>query len=168
MLKGQDLVVLAALMGNENDTLHEPYAELGRRTCLSASETHASVKRLLAAALLGGDRRVRKRNALEFLVHGLRYAFPLRPLGETAKGLATAYAAPVASGAFASTGLKPVWRSPGGEVFGQAFEPLYATAPQAAAKDRGLYDRLAVLDMLRGGRLRERQFAEVKLGEMLS
>lgn len=166
MLKGQDLVVLAALMGD--DASHEPYAGLGRRTCLSVSETHASVKRLLAAALLGGDRRVRRRNAIEFLVHGLRYAFPLRPVGKMAKGLATAYAAPVASGAFASTGLKPVWRSPDGDVFGQAFEPLYATAPQAAAKDRGLYDRLAVLDMLRGGRLRERQFAEGKLEEMLT
>ncbi len=166
MLKGQDLVVLAALMGD--DASHEPYAGLGRRTCLSASETHASVKRLLAASLLGGDRRVRRRNAIEFLVHGLRYAFPLRPVGEMAKGLATAYAAPVASGAFVSTGLKPVWRSPDGDVFGQAFEPLYATAPQAAAKDRGLYDRLAVLDMLRGGRLRERQFAEAKLEEMLT
>lgn len=166
MLKGQDLVVLAALMGGEAS--HEPYSGLGRRTCLSASEAYASVKRLLAAALLGGDRRVCKRNALEFLIHGLRYAFPLRPLGGTAKGLATAYAAPVAEGAFASTRMKPVWRSPDGEVFGQAFEPLYETVPLAATKDRALYDRLAVLDMLRGGRLRERQFAESKLEEMLS
>ena len=148
MLKGQDLVVLAALMGGEAS--HEPYSGLGRRTCLSASEAYASVKRLLAATLLGGDRRVCKRNALEFLIHGLRYA------------------APVAEGAFASTGMKPVWRSPDGEVFGQAFEPLYETVPLAATKDRALYDRLAVLDMLRGGRLRERQFAESKLEEMLS
>lgn len=165
MLKGQDIVVLAALMSG--DASHEPYVELGRRVCLSASETHAAVKRLLAATLLDGDRRVRKRNALEFLIHGLRYAFPLRPVGEVAKGLATAYAAPVAAGTFATTGMKPVWSSPDGEVFGQVFEPLYGTVPRAAANDRGLYDRLAVLDMLRGGRLRERQFAETKLEEML-
>ncbi len=76
--------------------------------------------------------------------------------------------APVADGAFAVAGTCPVWRSQSGKMYGQAFEPLYATAPTAAAKDRELYDRLAVIDMLRGGRLRERRFAEAKITEMIS
>lgn len=165
MLKGQDIVVLAALTDGERPG--ETYASLGKRVRLSAAETHAAVKRLVEASLLGADRRVLRRNALEFLVHGIRYAFPLRPAGLAANGLATAYAAPVAKDAFASTGLVPVWRTPAGTTFGQAFEPLYATAPEAAAQNTALYDRLALIDMLRGGRLRERQFAERKIAEML-
>ena len=41
-------------------------------------------------------------------------------------------------------------------------------APKAAANDLSLYDRLALIDMLRGGRLRERSFSEMKLKEMLA
>ena len=46
--------------------------------------------------------------------------------------------------------------------------PNGPTAPQAAEGNQGLYDRLALIDMLRGGRIRERQFAEQKLKEILA
>lgn len=165
MLKGQDIVVLAAIMDGRRQG--ESYAQLGAHTCLSASETHAAVKRLQDASLIGPDRHVLKRNVLEFLIHGIRYAFPFRSTGVMAKGMPTSYAAPVADGAFAVAGTCPVWRSQSGHMYGQAFEPLYATAPNAAVKDRGLYDCLALIDMLRGGRLRERRFAESKITEMI-
>ena len=166
MIKGQDIVVLAALMDSrrQNDT----YAELGVRVCLSASETHAAVNRLLNAVLITASRRALWRNAMEFLVHGIRYTFPLRSAGAMARGLPTAYAAPVAEGRFAATGICPVWSWNGGSMYGQPVEPLYRTAPEAAANDRGLYDRLALIDMLRGGRLRERLFAQKKLEEMIA
>ena len=88
-------------------------------------------------------------------------------MGALVRGMPTAYAAPVAEGAFAVAGMCPVWRSQAGDVYGQAFAPLYETVPDAAAKDRRLYDALAVIDMLRGGRLRERAFAEKKLMELI-
>ena len=44
MIKGQDVVVLAALLENGAEEL--PYAELGKVARLSVSETHAAVKRL--------------------------------------------------------------------------------------------------------------------------
>ena len=165
MLKGQDIVVLAAIMGGQRQGAS--YAQLGAHACLSASEAHAAVKRLQTASLIGPDRHVLKRNVLEFLIHGIQYAFPFRSTGVMAKGMPTSYAAPVADGAFAVAGMCPIWRSPSGHMTGLAFEPLYATVPKAAAKDRELYDRLAVIDMLRGGRLRERRFAESKISEMI-
>ena len=165
MIKGQDIVVLAALM--DANRQKNTYAELGAHVRLSASETHAAVNRLLDAALINAERHALKRNAMEFLVHGLRYAFPLRPAGVMSKGLPTAYAAPVAEGQFATTGICPVWSWNGGDTYGQCVEPLYKTAPEAAANDKSLYDWLALLDMLRGGRLRERLFAQKKLGEMM-
>lgn len=166
MLKGQDIVVLAALMSDER--ARETYSDLGRHVCLSASETHAAVKRLQEAALVNAHRQPFRRNILEFLVHGLRYAFPFRPAGGMTKGLATGYAAPIAADEFAATGTTPIWSCTAGNTYGQPFEPLYATAPEAAARDANLYGQLALLDMLRGGRIRERQFAEKKLMEMLA
>ena len=165
MIKGQDVVVLAALLENGAEEL--PYAELGKVARLSVSETHAAVKRLQEAVLLNANRVPVRRNVNEFLVHGLRYAFPLRSSGKLAKGLPTGYAAPVAASVFASTGRQPVWESSNGRTYGQVFEPIYPTAPQAAEGNQGLYDRLALIDMLRGGRIRERQFAEQKLKEIL-
>ena len=164
MLKGQDIVVLAALM--DEGRADEPYAELARRVRISASEAHAAVRRLRESRLVGSDRRVQRRNAMEFLLHGLRYAFPLRSAGRTVRGMPTSYAAPVARDAFAVSGAAPVWQTGDGGAFGQAVEPLYPTAPAAATDSPELYDRLAILDMLRGGRLRERQFAEERLREM--
>jgi len=165
MIKGQDIVVLAALMDQGAEKL--AYAEIGKIVKLSVSEAHAAVKRLQESALLNANRVPVRHNVSEFFIHGLRYAFPLRSAGKLAKGLPTAYAAPVASEAFVSTGLQPIWEIPGGTAYGQAFEPIYPTAPQAAEANRGLYDRLVLVDMLRGGRLRERRFAERKLQEIL-
>ena len=166
MIKGQDIVILAILMGSNSNGLS--YTNLGKAAHISVSEAHAAVKRLVESSLLNADKRLRKRNVREFLIHGLRYVFPLCPTGRLAKGLPTSYAAPVAVDEFASTGLVPVWSSSQGKVFGQAFEPIYPTAPCAAAVDRALYDRLAIFDMLRGGRLRERKFAEAKLEEVMA
>ena len=70
MLKGQDIVILAAIMDGRRQG--ESYAELSERACLSVSEAHAAVRRLREASLIGENRRVVKRNAVEFLVHGIR------------------------------------------------------------------------------------------------
>ena len=165
MLKGQDMVVLAALM---TDGAHEAsYAQLAKRAWLSVSETHGAVRRLQDAALVDGGNHVRARNTTEFLMHGLRYIFPLKMTQERSYGVPAFYAAPLAAGDFAYTGDAPVWKSPSGGVFGRVVEPLYPSAPEAAANDRQIYDRLAAMDMLRGGRIRERLFAERKVEEFL-
>ena len=165
MIKGQDMIVLAALM---TDDAHEAsYAQLAKRARLSVSETHGAVRRLQDAALVDVNNNVRARNATEFLVHGLRYVFPLKMTQERSYGVPALYAAPLASGDFAYTGDAPVWKSPSGGVFGRVVEPLYPSAAEAAANDREIYDRLAAMDMLRGGRVRERAFAERKIEEFL-
>ena len=165
MIKGQDIVILASLMGANDDA--STYLEIGKRAKLSASEAHAAVRRLQESMLLNDDRKPVKRNVMEFLVHGLRYMFPFRESG-LAMGMPTAYAAPIAAEEFAVSGLAPVWSTADGKVYGKAYVPIYPTAPLAAAEDSELYDRLVLIDMLRGGRLRERKFAERKLQEVMS
>lgn len=165
MIKRQDIVVLTTLLDEEASKL--TYAELGRISGVSASEAHAAVKRLQQSSLVGISRRLRNKSVLEFLVHGLRYLFPLILTGKTAKGMPTAYAAPGVADAFATTGMVPVWACDTGMVVGRVCEPLYPTVPQTVSNNPRLYARLAMMDMLRGGRLRERQFAEQKFTEIL-
>ena len=166
MIKGQDIVVLAQLMNRDAGAL--TYAELGKAAKISASEAHSSMRRLQEASLVNSERRVIKRNVREFLFHALRYFFPLKYSGMLTKGMPTAYSAPVAQGVFSSSGLSPVWSGSYGTVLGQGVEPIYPTAPDAASNNPVLYDTLALIDMLRGGRIRERLFAENKIEEMLA
>lgn len=164
-MKGQDLVVLAKLLDPEARSLG--FLELGRALALSASEAHAAVRRLRDCGLVDAARAPIRRNALEFLFSGLRYVFPFRPSGGPVRGLPTAWAAPVARGVFAVDGPAPVWETPDGDAVGPAYAPLYPTVPRAARADRALYDRLALFDLARGGRLRERAWAREQLEAMM-
>ena len=104
----------------------------------------------------------------EFLIHALKYEFPIKTSRVLCMGMPTSYAAPVAADEFSFSGYVPVWPCSKGSVQGLSFEPVYPTVPSAAEADRGMYDRLAVFDMLRAGRIRERKFAELRLQEMFA
>ena len=104
---------------------------------------------------------------LEFLVHGARYAFPPDRGGVT-RGLPTAHAAPPLASEIVGSDLPPVWPDPEGTVRGEAFSPLYRSAPAAARRDARLYSCLALLDAIRGGRARERKLAEEHLRRIVA
>ena len=165
-MKSQDMLVLSVLMKKGAGKLS--YSGIGRNAKISVSEAFAAVKRLREADLVNSAHDIRRRNVEEFLFHGLRYMFPLKVTGEMASGMPTGFAAPVSSDAFAVCGHVPVWNSRRGDTVGRVCEPIYPTAPDAAAEDSAVYAHLALMDMLRGGRLRERRFAEEKLKEMLA
>ena len=165
MIKSQDILVLAALMGSKDE--NPSYVRIADRAKLSVSESFAAVGRLKDASLINAERRVNRSNALEFLSHALRYICPVRYGNGEATGLPTAFAAPVAAGEFAVSGAIPVWPCEGGTASGRPLEPIYPSAPKAAAADRTVYDNLALFDMLRGGHLRERAFAVGKIGGAL-
>jgi hypothetical protein len=99
----------------------------------------------------------------EFLIHGIKYAFPAEH-GAPSRGIPTSYAAEPLSRLIA-TGDEPipVWPYARGQKRGIAFAPLYKMAPVAALKDPFLYEQLALIDAIRDGRPRERQLAEQEL-----
>lgn len=157
-LKPQDVLVLLKLA-----VIREPmwtYAGLAGDLGMSVSEAHAAVKRLVAAQLVFADSRtVFHGNAVEFLVHGVRYAFP-GGWGSQAVGLPTAYAAPpLNKRILPGTALPPVWASGLGTTPGIALTPLYRSVPEAAHRDSELYELLALVDALRIGKARERKLA---------
>lgn len=165
VLKPQDLVIALklAVLGPGAWT----YESLAKDLAMSPSETHSGVKRLIQAKLLTPNRTVIRESLREFLVHGVRYAFP-PSLGGKARGIPTAHAAePLAEEIQASDEDLPVWPYAEGTVRGQSFSPLYRSVPEVALKDRALYELLALTDAVRGGRARERELAAKMLGERL-
>ena len=164
VLKPQDVVV--ALKLSEFDRKRPPFAQIAEELSMSASEVHAAVRRGQAAHLLHGPELGQRPNykALEeFLIHGLKYAFPAQH-GAMTRGLPTSYAAePLRRYVRAGNEPLPVWPHPAGPVRGAAFEPLYPSVPEAAKRDPHLYELLALVDAIRDGRVRERQMAEKEL-----
>lgn len=163
--KPQDVVVALRLAMGAADI---SYADLAKELGMSASEVHAAVRRLQEARLLEPDsRRVRLEAFRNFLVHGVPYVFPASPKQLT-RGVPTAWAAPPLSAKIDASGqVPPVWPDPDGTVQGSAIKPLYSSVPNAARRSPALYDLLALVDALRIGRARERNLAEIELGERL-
>lgn len=168
ILKPQDILVLLKLIAihSKDWTYNSLAIELG----MSPSEVHSAIKRALLAnlALQKKDKVIPFiRNLEEFIVHGLKFVYvPKR--GEMVRGIPTAHAAPPMKSAFISDGEPPpVWPDPKGEVRGIAFSPLYKSVPKAARTDPELYELLVLVDGIRSGRARERDFAIKELKKRL-
>jgi DNA-binding Lrp family transcriptional regulator len=163
-LKPQDVYVALKIVAA--GTGRPPYARLAVELAMSPSEVHACVKRAEASGLLHGAQFAGRPNLTaleEFLLHGLRYAFPAER-GKLARGVATSYAAaPLRGKVEAGSDPAPVWPYEEGPVRGVSFTPLYKTAPQAALRDAVFYEYLVLADALRDGRARERRVAEGEL-----
>lgn len=165
-LLSQDVVVLAKLISYGGN--RPSIAQLAADLSLSSSQVHLSLKRLERSHLIDGQGgRPLLRAVEEFLLHGVKYAFPARR-GETTRGIPTAYAAPPLNAHIVESGdLPPVWPDAEGDRRGITLEPLHKTVPRAARKDPVLYELLALVDVLRDGRARERRLAERELSARL-
>ena len=165
-LLSQDVVVLVKLVTYGGD--RPSIAQVAGDLALSPSQVHASLKRLERSRLIDAQTgRPLLKAVEEFLIHGVKYVFPVQR-GEATRGIPTAYAAPPLSDQIAADGdLPPVWPDADGDVRGVTLEPLHRTAPKAARTDPALYELLALIDALRDGRVRERHWAEKELSVRL-
>jgi DNA-binding Lrp family transcriptional regulator len=164
-LQPLDVPVALALLEHPEST----YPDLARRLHISLSTAHSAVKRLEWAGLVArfqGRLRVDRAGLEEFLVHGVRYAFPAQR-ERPKRGVPTAYAAPVLEQEIDASVEPVVWPSPRGSVIGAAITPLIPSAPVIASEWRELYDMLALVDALRIGTARDREAAEEQLKERL-
>lgn len=163
-LRPQDVFVLLKLLSYKGH--RPPIAKIASDLSMSGSQVHSSLKslqrsRLVAASQDGG--RPNLKAVQEFLIHGLKYAFPPRR-GEITRGIPTGYAAPPLNRRIeAGSDPPPVWPTPDGTVRGMSVEPLHKMVPVAVVHDSTLYELLALVDALRDGRVRERELAEKEL-----
>jgi len=168
-LKPQDILFLLKLVsvGKEPWSFNKIALDLG----MSPSEIHAASRRAIAARLAikeGNNIWPNIRNLEEFLLHGIQYVF-IPERGALNRGMPTAYAAAPLDAHFAGINEPPpVWPDPEGEVRGESFSPLYKAAPGAAKNDAKLYQLLALVDAIRGGRAREREIAKKELKQFLA
>lgn len=145
---------------------------LAESTGISKSEVSLALQRCYEVGLAKLNRlskvpRVNASALTEFIVHGLKYVFPVKP-AEITRGIATAWAAPVLQGQIMSAGeLVPVWPDARGNTKGLAIAPLFKSVPYAVRSDPRLYSMLALTDAIRIGQSRERNLAIEKLVTML-
>jgi hypothetical protein len=154
-LRPGDLAVALRLALSPGDR----YEVLSTALRVSLSVAHRAVRRLEAAGLLlPAERRANRAALLEFLVHGVRYAFPAQ-LGPETRGVPTAGGLPEFRGEMPE-GSGAVWPSLEGRARGPSLVPLYENAPSAAQHDARLHRALALVDALRVSQARERRVAE--------
>lgn len=161
----QPLDVLVALKLAVNDRQYTQ-AKLAAELDVSPSQVNRALRSGVDSGLLEeGTMHVHGAALNEFLLHGVRYAFPGR-VGSITRGMATAHAAPPLNRRIRS-GEPLVWPDASGDARGQSLEPLYRNAVSASRKDSELYEALALLDAIRVGRARERQIASKLLSERI-
>lgn len=167
ILKPQDIVIMLKLV--VRDSSEWSYPALSHELSMSASEVHAGVKRAVAAKLMDLHRKIPvKSNLLEFLIHGVKYAYPPDRGGIT-RGIPTSYAAqPLRELITQPDEPPPVWPDPEGHVRGYEFSPLYSSVPHACKVDPKLYELLALVDAIRDGRARERKIAVKEIQSRIS
>lgn len=153
-------VVLALRLLRQAGTLQVLADELA----VSPSQVHAALARLGRAGLLRSEGRSTNARALsEFLLAGVRYAFPARR-GSLADGVPTAYSAAPLAAQFDAVDVVvwPASRHPQA-VRGFGITPLYPKASELVLRSPETYQLLTLVDALRIGEPKVRSLARTEL-----
>ncbi len=163
-MRPQDIVILLKIIsiGEEPWQLTGLSVGLG----ISISEISESLHRSQLAGLIDSSKkRVNRQNLSEFLEHGVRFVFPQQP-GAMVRGIPTAHAHPFMKDKFISE-LNYVWPDNKGGVMGLSVEPFYPKQIEAVKKNEQLYKLLALVDVLRVGKVREIAVAANELKKII-
>ena len=163
-MRPQDIVILLKIISK--GSLPWQNKDLAFELSISQSEVSDSLNRSLVAGLLNGEKKkVHKKSLLEFIEHGLHYVFPTLP-GGPANGIFTAHSHPFMKTQFSSESGY-VWPDARGDVRGYSIDPLYKDVVKAVKQDEKLYKMLALIDVIRVGRVREFNVAVAELKKMI-
>lgn len=158
-LKPLDIVVLAELkLRTPEETRTQ--AALATKLGLSQPSVHRSLVQLARSGLWKGL-QVQRPAFRDLIVHGIRCVYPAE-LGAPTRGLVTAHAGAGLSDLLASPQVF-VWPLEDADGFGPALGPRHPTVPGAALRDAAFHELMALIDVFRGGRARERRLAESRL-----
>jgi DNA-binding Lrp family transcriptional regulator len=164
-MRPQDIVVLLKKIAANGRNLTN--GQIAEELSISVSEVSEALERCRVARLIDASKKHVNLLALkEFLVHGLRYVYPVQPQGKV-RGIATAVSAPPLNEKIQSDKEVYVWPDPKGNMRGASIEPLYRTVPAAVVIDKTLHELLSIVDTFRIGRIREIEIAKVELDKIL-
>jgi hypothetical protein len=164
-MRPQDIVILLKIIAKGLAPWQNK--DLAVELNISQSEISDSLGRSFIAGLVSETKKKVYHLALmEFIEHGLQYVFPAQP-GTLVNGLPTAYSHPFMESIFKSD-MPLVWSHVHGKVRGLSVEPLYKDVVGAAEKDAQLYKLLALIDVIRVGKVREKNVAIKELRKIIS
>jgi hypothetical protein len=164
-MRPQDIAILLKLCSINDRSWH--LVPLSNSLQISISEISESLNRSRLARLVDYNKKqVNRQNLLEFLEHGVQYVFPQQP-GATVRGVPTAHSHPSMKTKFISE-VDYVWPDNKGPSMGMMIEPLYAKQTEAIEDDPQYYKLLALVDVIRVGKVREVKFAIAGLKKYLN
>ncbi|MDA3823584.1 MAG: hypothetical protein PF450_13375 [Bacteroidales bacterium] len=163
-MKPQDVIVLLKIVNLKD----KPWTQLtlADELFISQSEISTSIARSKYADLLHANgKSVMALAFMDFLQFGIRYVFPVKP-GPMVRGVPTAHSASPLKERITSVD-DYVWPSAKGQARGHSIIPLYPSVVDAVKLDTKLYEMLALVDALRVGKAREKEFAIDELKQMI-
>lgn len=155
-MRPQDIAILLKVLAMGE----KPVQLLGLANTLhiSLSEISESLNRSQIAGLIDfSKKRVNRSNLFEFLKYGVRYVFPQQP-GAMVRGIPTAHSHPYMKKHIVSE-INYVWPDQNGEVIGLMIEPFYPKQVESIHEDELYYKLLALVDVIRVGKVREVKLA---------
>jgi len=163
-MRPQDIVIILKIATKQDRNWY--MKDLSEELGISASEVSESINRSIIAGLIFPDKkRLLKTAITDFLQYGLPYVYPQQP-GGLVRGVATAHSAPPLSAIIESSEAY-VWPYGKGKLRGQSMEPLHPNVPEACLKDEKFHELMALCDVLRVGRAREKNIAVEELKNRL-
>ncbi|HTM66045.1 MAG TPA: hypothetical protein VL093_06985 [Flavipsychrobacter sp.] len=159
-MRPQDVVVLLKIISaNRKSWMNK---ELAAELYLSTAEISNSLQRNAISGLFDADhKKIRLQSFTEFLIYGLPYIFPQTP-GGMAKGMPTGHSHEYFKEKIVDSEIY-VWPDVESGYRGLSVQPLYPGAVNAAKMDSKLYLYLALIDVIRMGKVREKELAIEKL-----
>ena len=151
-MRPQDIAVLLKVISLGGD--FGGIQPLSSSLFISLSEVSESLNRSRIAGLVDhGKKRVNRQSFMEFIEFGIKYVFPQEP-SSMSRGMATGLSHPFMKEKFYSE-YNYVWPDINGEINGLVIEPFYDKQPAAARQDPLFYKLLALMDVVRVGKVRE-------------
>ena len=159
-MKGQDIAVMLKTIILEDQGWTT--TQLADELLISQSEVSKALARLKFSGLIDDSKKhPARRSFYDLLINSIKFIIPVRP-GRILKGIATAHSAmPVKDKIVSKDNY--IWPSVEGNMRGESIEPIYLNAPKAAKKDKKMYELLALIDVLRVGKVREVEIAKSEL-----
>ena len=161
-IKSQDILLLLKLLvapglGQQ---------QLASTLDISQTEVSLGLRRLKHAGLLNTEGEPLREACEEFLIHGLKYVFPVE-FGTLAAGIPTAHSKPGFNYVKQNKDQIYVWPHSKGAVKGISIKPIHPSFPEACSKDDKLYTLSSLIEMIRSGRAREKNIAAEKLHSLI-
>ncbi len=163
-IKSQDVLILLHLLSLPQGWIQ---VDIAKALMLSPSEVSNALNRCVVAGLINSDKsRINKLALREFLIGGLKYAFPAE-ISAKVRGIATAHSASPIKEQISEGEDIYVWSHYLGTRRGYGVKPLYKTVPKIVGSNPALYELLVIVDTIRIGRVREVEIAIAELDKRL-